>query len=62
MKPAIDEKFKHHYQTHLQHLALKGLQPKTIEVYSRTIRRTGVYFERSGHAVTNPWNCLNISS
>ena len=52
MKPAIDEKFKHQYQTHLQHLALKGLQPKTIEAYARAIRRMGVYFERQIDALT----------
>ena len=27
------------------HLRLKGLQPKTIEAYSRGIRRIGLYFE-----------------
>ena len=25
--------FDRHYQTHLKHLKLKGLQPKTIEAY-----------------------------
>ena len=38
-------RFDQHYQTHLQHLKLKGLQPKTIEVYSRAIRRVGDYFD-----------------
>jgi len=37
--------FKQNYQTHLQHLKLKGLQPKTIEAYSRAIRRIGEYFK-----------------
>jgi integrase/recombinase XerD len=37
--------FKRNYQTHLQHLKLKGLRPKTIEAYSRAIRRIGVYFD-----------------
>jgi site-specific recombinase XerD len=37
--------FKQDYQKHLQHLKLKGLQPKTIEAYSRAIRRIGQYFE-----------------
>ncbi len=37
--------FTHHYQTHLKHLRLKGLQPKTIEAYSRAIRRIGAYFD-----------------
>jgi integrase/recombinase XerD len=29
--------FKQNYQTFLKHLKLKGLQPKTIEAYSRAI-------------------------
>ncbi|MGY6278230.1 site-specific integrase [Methylomonas sp. MgM2] len=37
--------FKHNYQTHLKHLKLKGLQPKTIEAYARDIRRVGAYFD-----------------
>ncbi len=37
--------FKRNYNTHLRHLKLKGLQPKTIEAYSRAIRRIGQYFE-----------------
>ncbi len=32
------------YQSHLQHLKLKGLQPKTIDAYARAIRRIGEYF------------------
>jgi site-specific recombinase XerD len=36
--------FKQQYQTHLKHLKLKGLQPKTIEAYSRAMRRIGAYF------------------
>ena len=28
-------------QSHLRHLRLKGLRPKTIDAYSRTIRRLG---------------------
>jgi len=31
--------FDRHYELHLKHLKLKGLQPKTIEAYSRAIRR-----------------------
>ena len=38
------------YQTHLKHLKLKGLQPKTIDAYSRAIRRMGDYF---GHQIDN---------
>jgi len=37
--------FDQHYQTHLKHLKLKGLQPKTIDAYSRTIRRMSDYFD-----------------
>lgn len=37
--------FDRQYQTHLKHLKLKGLQPKTIEAYSRAIRRIGDYFD-----------------
>jgi site-specific recombinase XerD len=40
------EHFDRQYQTHLKHLKLKGLQPKTIEAYSRAIRRVGDYFDR----------------
>ena len=37
--------FDHRYQSHLKHLKLKGLQPKTIDAYARTIRRMGDYFD-----------------
>lgn len=37
--------FDQRYQTHLKHLKLKGLQPKTIDAYSRAIRQMGDYFE-----------------
>jgi integrase/recombinase XerD len=43
--PHIAEHFDRQYQTHLKHLKLKGLQPKTIEAYSRAIRRMGDYFD-----------------
>nr|VFK36942.1 MAG: hypothetical protein BECKSD772F_GA0070984_100754 [Candidatus Kentron sp. SD]VFK40596.1 MAG: hypothetical protein BECKSD772E_GA0070983_100753 [Candidatus Kentron sp. SD] len=45
MTPASDANFKHNYQTHLKHLRLKGLQPKTIDAYARAIRRVGAYFD-----------------
>jgi hypothetical protein len=45
MTAPSDGNFKHKYQTHLKHLRLKGLQPKTIEAYSRAIRRIGAYFD-----------------
>ena len=37
--------FDRQYQTHLKHLKLKGLQPKTIDAYSRAIRRIGSRFD-----------------
>jgi len=45
MTSSTDSNFKLNYQIHLQHLKLKGLQPKTIEAYSRAIRRIGKYFD-----------------
>ena len=45
MEAATDADFKKNYQAHLQHLKLKGLQPKTIEAYSRAIRRIGERFD-----------------
>ena len=44
--------FDHLYQTHLKHLQLKGLQPKTIEAYARAIRRAGDYFDHRIDALT----------
>jgi integrase/recombinase XerD len=44
MKTTTAEHFDRQYQTHLKHLKLKGLQPKTIEAYARAIRRLGGYF------------------
>ena len=45
-------RFKQDYQTFLQHMELKGLQPKTIEVYSRGVRRIGEYFDYQINALT----------
>lgn len=44
MTSPSERKFKRNYNKHLQHLKLKGLQPKTIEAYSRAIRRIGDFF------------------
>jgi integrase/recombinase XerD len=44
MTSSSESDFKRNYQTHLKHLKLKGLQPKTIEAYARAIRRIGDYF------------------
>lgn len=46
MSTASSAHFDRQYQTHLKHLKLKGLQPKTIEAYARAIRRLGGYFSR----------------
>ena len=45
MPASSGQTFKRHYETHLKHLKLKGLQPKTIEAYARAIRRIGAYFD-----------------
>jgi len=37
--------FARQYDSHLKHLKLKGLQPKTIDAYARAIRRPGGYFD-----------------
>ena len=45
MTSSSEADFKQIYQTHLKHLKLKGLQPKTIDAYARAIRRIGAYFD-----------------
>jgi integrase/recombinase XerD len=45
MNASDEATFKHHYQSHLKHLKLKGLQPKTIEAYARALRRIGAWFD-----------------
>lgn len=45
METSSEATFRQRYLQHLQHLKLKGLQPKTIEAYSRAIRRVGARFE-----------------
>ena len=45
METLSDAKFKQNYASHLKHLKLKGLRPKTIEAYSRAIRRIGKHFD-----------------
>ena len=44
MTTDFPEPFAQQYKTHLKHLKLKGLQPKTIDAYARAIRRLGGYF------------------
>ena len=52
MKTSIESKFKTYYELHCKHLKLKGLQPKTIEAYSRAIRRIGDYFNGNLDSLT----------
>ena len=40
-----DPQFNQYYQKHLKYLKLKGLRPKTIDAYSRAIRRIENYFD-----------------
>jgi len=44
MKTSSKSDFNNNYQTHLKHLKLKGMQPKTIDAYARAIRRIGAHF------------------
>jgi integrase len=44
MATTFPEHFERQYQSHLKHLKLKGLRPKTIEAYARGMRRMGEYF------------------
>nr|WP_031435092.1 site-specific integrase [Methylomarinum vadi] len=52
MTTSFEPHFKQNYQSHLKHLKLKGLQPKTIEAYARAIRRIGQYFNEDINALT----------
>ena len=45
MRSHTEPDFEQRYQSHLQHLKLKGLRPKTIDAYARAIRRMGEYFD-----------------
>ena len=40
-----DLQFNKAYSTHRKYLKLNGLQPKTIDAYSRAMRRIGNYFD-----------------
>jgi site-specific recombinase XerD len=46
METSTNADFEQNYQSHLKHLKLKGLRPKTIEAYSRAIRRVGDRFDK----------------
>jgi integrase/recombinase XerD len=40
-----DPQFNEYYRKHLKCLKLRGFQPKTIDAYTRAIRRIGNYFD-----------------
>jgi len=52
MTTSVETIFKHNYDKHLQHLQLKGMQPKTIDAYTRAIRRIGEQFNHEIHNLT----------
>ena len=37
--------FEKRYASHLKHLKLQGLQPKTVDPYARAIRTMGEHFD-----------------
>jgi integrase len=45
MKPSEQDRFNELYQQHLRALKLQGMSDKTIDVYSRAIRRVATYFD-----------------
>ena len=45
MKASNEKRFERNYALLLQDLKLKGLHPKTVDAYSRAIRRIGAYFD-----------------
>ena len=54
METLSDEKFKQDYARHLKHLKLKGLWPKTIDAYSRAIRRIGGHSDYQIDSLSEP--------
>ena len=54
MATLSDKKFKQDYASHLKHLKLKGLRPKTIDAYSRAIRRIGGHFDYQIDSLSEP--------
>jgi hypothetical protein len=63
MEAPTDAIFQKNYQRHLQHLKLKGLQPKTIDAYSRAVRRIGARFDGCIDNLSElaSWSCLTRS-
>nr|VFK38335.1 MAG: hypothetical protein BECKTC1821D_GA0114238_100442 [Candidatus Kentron sp. TC] len=45
METSNEANFERNYQSHFEHLRLKGLQPSTIDAYARAVRRIGAHFE-----------------
>ena len=56
MTPSFCSNFNVLYEAHLKHLHLKGLQPKTIEAYARTLRRIGAYFNDQERATSSKFS------
>ncbi len=52
MAATAKDDFDRRYESHLKHLKLQGLQPKTIDAYARGIRRMGAYFDHRIDALT----------
>jgi integrase/recombinase XerD len=52
MTTPLEKRFNQDYQKLLQHLTLKGLQPSTIDAYSRGIRRVGNHFNYQVYDLT----------
>ena len=46
MAAAVKDDFDRRFQSHLKHLKLQGLQPKTQDAYARGVRRMGDHFGR----------------
>ena len=59
--PPSSSHFDRHYQSHLKHLKLKGLQPKAIEAYLRAIRRIGDYGDHQIDRLTDYFSDLAAS-
>ena len=57
-----DPKFNDYYQKHLKLLKLSGFQPKTIEAYSRALRRIGNFLtaKYTTYPLTNFWTTSTI--
>ena len=52
MNVSPKQRFDSQYQLLLKHLVLKGMQPKTVDAYSRAVRRAGARFEHQIDALS----------